>query len=192
MASRQGRAAGRAASSRGRVEAQVRGWRRRLQPVARRGPRPPAPTCLTSPAPSPDLAITPTRADLRYRHLLLSAADSDEWEDGEDESAASWGMPKECYGGGNFSETADKACSSDSSLMRKAIDLPPPPWLASLSPRLHLPPDLDARHFDVCVLYLLAAHDVFVERAQMIHISQRKHGRAQGPEEIRGLGVLEG
>ena len=77
--------------------------------------------------------------------------------DGEDESAASWGMPKECYGGGNFSETADKACSSDSSLMRKAIDLPPPPWLASLSPRLHLPPDLDARYFDVCVIYLLAA-----------------------------------
>jgi hypothetical protein len=29
------------------------------------------------------------------------------------------------------------------------------PWLASLSPRLHLPPDLNARHFDVCVLYLL-------------------------------------
>ncbi|CAD6231253.1 unnamed protein product [Miscanthus lutarioriparius] len=122
VASRQGRAAGGAASSRGRVEAQVRGRRRRLQPVARRGPRPPAPTCLTSPAPSPDLAITPTRADLRYRHLLLSAADSDEWEDGEDESAASWGMPKECYGGVNFSETADKACSSDSSLMRKAMD----------------------------------------------------------------------
>ena len=67
------------------------------------------------------------------------------------------GDAKECYDGGNFSETADKACSSDSSLMRKAIDLPPPPWLASLSPRLHLPPDLDARYFDVCVIYLLAA-----------------------------------
>ena len=78
------------------------------------------------------------------------------------------------------------------SATRDSIDLPPPPWLASLSPRLHLPPDLDARHFDVCVLYLLAAHDVFVEMAQMIHISQRKHGRAQGPEQIRGLGVLEG
>jgi len=67
------------------------------------------------------------------------------------------GDAKECYDGGSFSETTDKACSSDSSLMRKAIDLPPPPWLASLSPRLHLPPDLDARYFDVCVIYLLAA-----------------------------------
>ena len=67
------------------------------------------------------------------------------------------GDAKECYDGGSFSETTDKACSSDSSLMRKAIDLPPPPWLASLSPRLHLPPDLDARCFDVCVIYLLAA-----------------------------------
>ena len=29
------------------------------------------------------------------------------------------------------------------SATRNYIDLPPPPWLASLSPRLHLPPDLD-------------------------------------------------
>jgi hypothetical protein len=51
--------------------------------------------------------------------VLLPAADSDEWED---ESVASWGMPEDCYGGGNFSETADEACSSDSSLMRRAMD----------------------------------------------------------------------
>ena len=29
--------------------------------------------------------------------------------------------------------------------------------MVSLSPWLHLPPDLDARYFDVCVIYLLAA-----------------------------------
>ena len=54
------------------------------------------------------------------RHsVLLSAADSDEWED---ESVASWGMPEDCYGGGNFSDTADEVCSSDSSLTRRAMD----------------------------------------------------------------------
>ncbi|XP_062185813.1 uncharacterized protein LOC133889312 [Phragmites australis] len=59
------------------------------------------------------------------RHsVLLSAADSDESEDREEESVASWGLPEECYSG-NFSETADEdggVCSSNSSLLRGAID----------------------------------------------------------------------
>ncbi|XP_066318117.1 uncharacterized protein [Miscanthus floridulus] len=69
----------------------------------------------------PPVRVNGTRhSGLLGRHsVLLSAADSDEWED---ESVASWGMPEDCYGGGNFSETADEACSSDSSLMRRAMD----------------------------------------------------------------------
>jgi hypothetical protein len=38
--------------------------------------------------------------------VLLSDADSHEWED---ESVASWGISEDCYGGGYFSETADEA-----------------------------------------------------------------------------------
>jgi hypothetical protein len=77
-----------------------------------------------SPKGLPPVRVNGTRhSGLLGRHsVLLSAADSDEWEDGEDESVASWGMPEDCYGGGNFSETADEACSSDSSLMRRAMD----------------------------------------------------------------------
>ena len=31
-------------------------------------------------------------------------------------------MPKDCYSGANFFETADEACSNDSSLVRRAMD----------------------------------------------------------------------
>ncbi|KAG0532195.1 hypothetical protein BDA96_04G087700 [Sorghum bicolor] len=74
-----------------------------------------------SPKGLPPVRVNGTRhSGLLGRHsVLLPAADSDEWED---ESVASWGMPEDCYGGGNFSETADEACSSDSSLMRRAMD----------------------------------------------------------------------
>jgi hypothetical protein len=76
-----------------------------------------------SPKGLPPVRTTGSRhSGLLGRHsVLLSAADSDEWEDGEEESVASWGMPEDCYGG-NFSETADEACSSDSSLLRRAMD----------------------------------------------------------------------
>ena len=46
-----------------------------------------------------------------HHSALLPAADSDGWEDGKED----------CYSG-NFSETADEACSSDSSLLRRAMD----------------------------------------------------------------------
>ncbi|KAL6604491.1 hypothetical protein ACP70R_042918 [Stipagrostis hirtigluma subsp. patula] len=62
----------------------------------------------------------------RHSALLSVAGSDDEWEEGEEESVASWGVPEEsCCGGGNFSETADEdggACSSDSSLLRRAMD----------------------------------------------------------------------
>ncbi|OEL33227.1 hypothetical protein BAE44_0005757 [Dichanthelium oligosanthes] len=76
-----------------------------------------------SPKGLPPVRTTGTRhSGLLGRHsALLSAADSDEWEDVEDESVASWGMPEDCYGG-HFSETADEACSSDSSQLRRAMD----------------------------------------------------------------------
>nr|CAB3449233.1 unnamed protein product [Digitaria exilis] len=76
-----------------------------------------------SPKGLPPVRTTGTRhSGLLGRHsALLSAADSDEWEDGEEESVASWGMPEDLYGG-NFSETADEACSSDSSLVRRAME----------------------------------------------------------------------
>ncbi|KAJ1278382.1 hypothetical protein BS78_04G075200 [Paspalum vaginatum] len=77
-----------------------------------------------SPKGLPPVRVNGARhSGLLGRHsALLSAADSDEWgEDGEDESVASWGMPDDCCRG-NFSETADEACSSDSSLLRRAID----------------------------------------------------------------------
>ncbi|CAO2037558.1 unnamed protein product [Urochloa humidicola] len=76
-----------------------------------------------SPKGLPPVRTTGTRhSGLLGRHsALLSAADSNEWEDCEDESVASWGMPEDCYGG-NFSETADEVCSSDSSLLRRAMD----------------------------------------------------------------------
>ncbi|PAN04557.1 hypothetical protein PAHAL_1G075100 [Panicum hallii] len=82
-----------------------------------------------SPKGLPPVRTTGTRhSGLLGRHpALLSAADSDEWEDGEEESVASWGMPEDCYGG-NFSETADEACSSDSSLLRRAMDRCPGGW----------------------------------------------------------------
>uniref|UniRef100_K3YPK3 Uncharacterized protein n=1 Tax=Setaria italica TaxID=4555 RepID=K3YPK3_SETIT len=76
-----------------------------------------------SPKGLPPVRTTGSRhSGLLGRHsVLLSAADSDEWEDGEEESVESWGMPEDCLGG-NFSETADEACSSDSSLLRRAMD----------------------------------------------------------------------
>ncbi|RLM79393.1 uncharacterized protein C2845_PM12G05810 [Panicum miliaceum] len=82
-----------------------------------------------SPKGLPPVRTTGTRhSGLLGRHpALLSAADSDEWEDGEEESVASWGMPEDCYGG-NFSETADEACSSDSSRLRRAMDRCPGGW----------------------------------------------------------------
>jgi hypothetical protein len=49
--------------------------------------------------------------------VLLSAADSDEGEDGEEKSVTSWGCPRN-----DFSETADEACCSDSSLPWRAMD----------------------------------------------------------------------
>ncbi|XP_062223795.1 uncharacterized protein LOC133922457 isoform X2 [Phragmites australis] len=99
--------------------------------AALRSPAPHSRACgggvgLFSPKRLPPVRTTTTRHSglLGHHSVLLSAADSDEWEEGVEESVASWGLPEECYGG-NFSETADEdggACSSDSSLLRRAMD----------------------------------------------------------------------
>lgn len=80
-----------------------------------------------SPKGLPPVKTTSARSGLLGRHsVLLSAAGSDdEWDGEERESVASWGLTEDRYGGNCFSETADEddgACSSDSSLLRRAMD----------------------------------------------------------------------
>jgi hypothetical protein len=59
--------------------------------------------------------LSPVRTTGSRHSVLLSEADSNEGEDGEEKSVTSWGCSR-------TEETADEACCSDSSLPWRAMD----------------------------------------------------------------------
>jgi hypothetical protein len=106
---------------------------RQISALAPRSPaallynRPPCVNLFSPKTLPPPVRTTATRhSGLLGRHSALYSEEDDDEE--EEESVASWGLTEDCgYGHGNFSSdrTAedDGACSSDSSLFRRARDL---------------------------------------------------------------------